>query len=609
MLDCSRMKIRGPRAFALAFTLLLTTVIVVTVTALLATAGRNLFTASQYHQRAIATQAAEAGLARAQAVLEADVGFQGRIQEELSHSGGSFELNITKGSPGPLQSLNNLESTVPRGLSSGELPAHSAFIVSRGTYRGHEVLLRAYVRRAEESLLLSLLASNRIGLNKNTSIRGIQDFISSAPAPAGVHSNRTKDGTAVSWRGPAAVDRLTTTGKITSSAKDDGSIDLVPRAAVTAQDILANQPRRGHLNYDIEEFVALHSSSPGPAFPSTGRVVLPAGTHYYRGNQEINGDLVLEEGARIYIDGDLTVNGSIAGMGTVAVTGFTALKGDTHLSTADGNYIALLSREGVSLTGFDGTAFLDELASSNAAVAQDWNIVKNSMREVKARVSLGHDGWVGEANDDEFDTNRYQLVMPGQGAHGLEQAMPAGPTGEFLARKFYEMRLFYHNAWHDIDNNPIHDHDTPGQRIAAAEAITTSYLSGKLRPDQGGIADAVSSQTIPYHDLPVLIQHSIGRVTTAIEAENLDKLGTAWFKGFVYSNGPVYVANEITVVGAIESQGLTGVPSRTFEGVAMEPGDIHLAERSDLIYVNELMKTDIALGRSGLLKVLFRFES
>lgn len=90
MLDCLGMKIRGSKAFALAFTLLLTTVVVVTVTALLATAGRKLFTASQYHQRAIATQAAEAGLARAQATLEANVRFQGRIKEELSHSGGSF---------------------------------------------------------------------------------------------------------------------------------------------------------------------------------------------------------------------------------------------------------------------------------------------------------------------------------------------------------------------------------------------------------------------------------------------------------------------------------------------------------------------------------------
>ena len=41
----------------------------------------------------------------------------------------------------------------------------------------------------------------------------------------------------------------------------------------------------------------------------------------------------------------------------------------------------------------------------------------------------------------------------------------------------------------------------------------------------------------------------------------------------------------------------------------MNAGDIYLAPRSDLIYVEDLMKTNLALGRSGLLKVLFRFES
>ncbi len=604
------MKIRGSKAFALAFTLLLTTVVVVTVTALLATAGRNLFTASQYHERAIASQAAEAGLARAQSTLESNVRFQGTIREELSHSGGSFELDITNGgTPDPLQSFNNLESSTPRMLPVGELPAHSAFLVSRGSYRGHEVVLKAYVKRAEESLILSLLASNRIDLKNRASIRGIQSFISNTPTSASVHSNRTKPGVAISWVGPNSGDTLTASGKLTASASDDASISLVPRSAATVEDTLANQPLRGHLNYDIEEFVSLHSSSPGPVLPLTGRVVLPPGNHYYSSDQVINGDLVLEDGARLYIEGNLSVNGSIGGMGTVAVTGFTALKGDTHLSTADGNYIALLSREGVALTGFDGTAFMDALASSDANAAQNWNIMKMGMTEMQGRVSLGVDGWVGEINDDQFDDARTSLASPNRSAQGLQQVMPSGPTGEFLAKKFYQMRVFYHNAWFDLDDNQVHPSSSDDEKLAVADLVTNSYLAGQLRPDQGGIADAVSSQDIPYADLPPKIQDTIGRVKTAIQAENLDKLGTAWFKGFVYSNGPIYVANEMTVVGAIESQGLRGVPSRNFGGVTMEAGDIHLAPRSDLIYVNELMKSNIALGRSGLLKILFRFES
>lgn len=602
------MKRRSFRAFALAFTLSLTLVVIVAMTALLATAGRSLFTASQYHQRAIAQLAAEAGLARAQAALEANTGFEGELKEELPHSGGRFAVDITKGAPVSGQSVNNLQSASSRDLAEGVLPAHAALIVSRGSCRGYEVTLKAYVRRADESFSLSLLASDRIDLRNRTSIRGVQSLTSSNPIPAGVHSNRTEPGVAIFWRGPNAGDTLTATGNLSTSAPDDGSISLIPAASATVNDTLTDQPRRPQLDTDIKEIVSLHTSSPGPVFPPTGLVTLPSGDHYYGGDQEIHGDLVLRDGAKIYVDGDLTVNGTISGRGTVVVTGFTALKGDSHLSTADGDYIALMSREGVALTGFDGTAFMDALASSDAAIAQNWSRVKTGFAGMQARVAMGHGGWVGDGNDTHFDNARYLLARPNQSAHGLEQVMPSGPTGKFLADKFYEMRLFYHNAWHDIDDQGIYSGLDRDGKLEVAEQVTESYLQGDLRPDQGGIADAVSSQEYSYADLPPRVQEAVGRVATAIQSENLDKLGTAWFKGFVYSNGPIYVANEMTVVGCLESQGLPGVPSRTFGTVSMDAGDIYLAPRSDLIYVGDLMKTDLALGRSGLLKVLFRFE-
>lgn len=422
------MKRRSLRAFALAFTLLLTLVVVVAVTALLATAGRSLFTAGRYHQRAIAHQAAEAGLARAQAALEADVGFQGTLKEDLLHSGGHFEVDITKGAPHSGQSVNNLESASSQNLAEGVLPAHAALIVSRGSCRGYEVTLKAYVRRADESFSLSLLASDRIDLRNRTSIRGIQSFTSNSSIPAGIHSNRTEPGVAISWQGPNPGDTLTASGNLSTSAPDDSSISLVPAASATVNETLTNQPRYPQMDTDIEEIVSLHTSNPGPALPSFGLVTLPPGDHYYSGDQEIHGDLVLRDGAKVYVDGDLIVNGSISGMGTVVVTGFTALKGDSHLSTADGDYVALMSREGVALTGFDGTMFVDALASTNTTAALSWSQLRAGLAGMQKQVALGYGGWVGEGNDGDYDAARALLAYPNQGAHGLEQIMPPGPT-------------------------------------------------------------------------------------------------------------------------------------------------------------------------------------
>jgi hypothetical protein len=614
------MKFRRDSAFALSLVLLFISVLVTCVVALLGTAGRGLFSAGGFTHRAAARQAAEAGLAKALSVLESDPSFQGSIEESLEHSGSAFEIKFVSANPGRRESYNNLESDTAFDMTEGLLPPHSAFVVAIGRCGTQEIALKALVKEAEETMSLSLLGSRRISLFNNVSVRGIESFTTNVERPSGVHSNLTDSGVSVSWTGPDPGDTLTASGVVSTSSDDPNSLSFLPASGVSVGGTAANAPVRPHFNIDIKEMVALRSSLPGPTFPGFGGMTLPPGDHYYSNDQVLMGDLVLEDGARIFVDGDLTINGSVRGVGSIAVTGFTALKGDAHVSTADGDYIALLSRGGVELTGFDGTAYLDALAGTDPVAAVHWPRVRQSFSGMQSEVDPGTDSWVGENVDEPFDDARGALGNPGGSAQLLAATLPNGPTPEFLKRKFEYMRLFYHDAWYTVDGAHVSDPASVDQTSSASKlqhglAVSQDYLAGGLRADRGGVADVVSSQDVgpgqtypSIGDLPLEIQESIQRVVAAVQVESVDKLGTSFFKGFIYTNGPLFVGNEVTVVGALESQGLGSVAGRTIGSVELEPGDIYLGPRSDLLYVADLFRSNLPLGRSGLLKSSFVVE-
>ena len=96
--------------------------------------------------------------------------------------------------------------------------------------------------------------------------------------------------------------------------------------------------------------------------------------------------------------------------------------------------------------------------------------------------------------------------------------MPAGATGAFLKRKFHYMRLFYHDAWHHI-HGPVVIPFPPDttEKLAHLDAITQSYLASSLQANQGGIADAITSQnSLEPFMLPTLerVRHAISPETS-----------------------------------------------------------------------------------------------
>lgn len=607
------MKPRLPRSgFALMVALLLTCVLLVAVVAMLGTSSRGLFSAGQYQRRVIAQQAAEAGLARAMSTLEQDLDFTGTLVEALPHAGAEFRLDIVSaGTVGPLQSVNNLTSDSPKSSPMGDIPARAALLVSRGTAAGTEVVLRALVQEADETMGLAMLASHRVQLHDDVMIRGLESFSTNVPMPAGLHSNYTGTGPAISWQASNPTHRLKASGDLSVSSAE---IDLDPPTQVEVAAVRTEQPQYQHLNIDIQEMVSLHSSSPAPPpFPTVGSLTLPAGTYYLAGDRTLNGDLILSDGAQLYLDGDLTVNGSITGVGTVAVTGFTSLKGDSHVSVPDGDYLAVLSRQGVSLTGFDGTAYLQGLADSDSVVGAQWPRLRDSLQGLQAVVALPPSHWAGEAGltdnpgaSSSFDTHRNAVGNASGAANLISQRLPSGATADFLRSKFYQMRLTYHMAWHTIEDNVAFT-GGPVARRAYINSILDAWLDGIEQPNQGSPADALTSQSLHFSGLTPQEQAGVHRIKAQIELEDLDKPGAAYFKGLVYTNGPLYVGHELTVVGALEAQGLADVPARTIDGVTLEAGDVYLAPKSDLVYVRELLRSELPLGRSGTLKVVFSY--
>lgn len=590
-------------------------VLLVAIVAMLAVAHRNLFSSRRYYQRVVAQQAAEAGLARAMSRLEENLSFTGTLEESLPHAGSSFRLEVVSGgSPGPLQSVNNLNSSSPIACPLGPLPAHSALLISQGSSGGTQVILKALVQEADETMALSLLASNRIALFDDISVRGLRSFLTDQTVPAGLHSNYSGEETAVRWTGSGSGHRLRASGDISASAP---LVSLLPASGVEVAAVRTEQPRRPHLNIDIRDMVARNAASPPPpSFPSVGNVVLPAGKYYLSGDRTLNGDLLLSQGAELYVDGDLTINGSVSGVGTLAVSGFTSLKGSSHVSAPEGQYLALLSRRGVALTGFDGTAYLRDLAAGNAVVAAQLPRYQSAVEGMQSVAAQPPDLWAVEAASagsfslsELFDQHRAALGDRFGAASLISEQLPSGNTADFLRKRFLHLRTMYHAAWADIHDVAAFPYlsSTEAQRRAYINQVSQAWMSGIEQPDEGGPGDAATSINVPYHELTPTEHDAVERVRTQVRLEESERPGMAYFKGLVYTNGPLYVGNELTVVGALEAQGVPGVASRSFGDVTLEPGDVHLAPDSDLIYVEELLRSDLPLGRSGILKIVFSF--
>jgi len=127
-------------------------------------------------------------------------------------------------------------------------------------------------------------------------------------------------------------------------------------------------------NVNIKREISLKSS----AAPFDAGNLNPSNQDYYAGSsREITGDIVLDN-ARLYIQGDLTVHGSIKGTGAVYVSGDTTLSGDAEV-VANEDGVVIFSHGNVQLKGFSATEWMNSVTGNSP----EWQKTKLKMKELR----------------------------------------------------------------------------------------------------------------------------------------------------------------------------------------------------------------------------------
>jgi hypothetical protein len=257
----------------------------------------------------------------------------------------------------------------------------------------------------------------------------------------------------------------------------------------------------------------------------------------------------------------------------------------------------------VILRGFDGTAALDTLASldpPNGATpmgqetSELWSGVKFSMQEVQTVMAMPRDQWVGDGTPEQvrFDNARGLLgndagwTVPGYNntvVADLRARLPAGATGDFLRDRLDAVSKLYRNVSADEAGTNI------GWSAAGNEAILTAYKNGTYDGTMGGLMDA--AQTVDWAIITanpdyVSVLDQTVQMTNQLD---YDRMGTAFFKGMIYSNGAIYAANEVNIVGAAMTSAKSG-PNVVIDGITLRPGDIYLNNNTRITYVKDMFQ-------------------
>lgn len=611
------------QGIALVTVLLMSGILMMMVAALFASVRGGLFNARTASNQEACLNVAEAGLADAMTELEADNSWTaGFTQKSTVWGSGEYTVQFYTGTgmPGLDDSVNNLESGSVRPSPLGNVPPYSALIVSVGSVRGASRRVEALVRGGGADIVAPLVSSGRLDFRGGLKVDGIESLQSNVPIDVEVHSNKTGPGTLLTWQKLLATDKAVVTGKVSSSGSDAAAIVFNPNVAPDCQvsSFETDAPQKAVPSFDIASAVAARAGSPGPPIPAAGPLILPAGDYYYAG-ASIQGDLILEDNARVFVEGDLAVNGTITGKGAVLVTGSTDLRGGATVEANDSDFVALMSRGSVSLRGFDGTSFLASLASGDPPnpatppgqeTSELWTGLQDGMKELNTIVATyPPDQYVGDGVPQQarFDNARGTVGMaggwtmpgyPDDSAGKLRDRMPAGPTGDFLRQKLDGMSKMYRAVWMDGNGNMV-----TGWSPTDCQAIIDKFLNGTLTDSDGALWDAVT--TLGYDPANATNVQVLNQQLQLTLRTDYDRMGESYFKGLVYSNGAIYAGHEVTILGALYTDDDHSQSPVVLDGIPLQPGDQYLGNGTRLTYVRDMFQDGIpSLGAAGALGVV-----
>ncbi|MBS2040921.1 hypothetical protein JST97_38400 [bacterium] len=501
---------------------------------------------------------AEAGLAKVQQKLTEQANWIGGFDHEsIPGSNGTFTVHFASGSPGALDSVNNMLSSVaangPRG--AGTVPPYTSDVTVVGRCHGKSYQLEALVsRRLEDTAAVAIAGTGRIFMKGNVNVSGIRALDSGDELPTGIHSNSLAPGTSVSWTG-APGEKLEITGDLTASSTDANAILLT---GIHAQrDIKTAQPPVEFPRVDIKERVKNNNSHPPASFTPLATSNLGAGQFYQSTDTTVSGDIVLHD-TTLYIQGDLNVNGSISGTGSVFVTGKTTLRGDSHVKTSNAEGVALYSHDSVALLGFDGGAYMRQFCLDNPQAGIYLTQIQSELDRVRA---LGHPLEL----DDNFRHvfHQVRLALGYEDGEDDKKLMKKlrneiadnpiqGPTSEWVIKKLNNLKMFFDDA----------------ADVGGDDGARASFLNDQMpRGFAEVLSDGGSVNRAFYNSHREEIWHLMDEL-------NFDKMGTSYFQGVIQTHGSFYAANEVTILGSISAQGDSALGTSVQNGQVLGPGDI-----------------------------------
>lgn len=615
------MRIGAKRGVALITTLLFVAVLVAMVSALFLVVRTKLFQSQGYENQTAALYLAELGVADAMSQLEADPTWTAGFSNK-SYPGVTGRYSVTFNTGGPpydkMQSVNNIDGLHdetyrgPQSLLPGQ-----CMLVATATVGQSTRTVEAIVDMGGGLMPLDgpLVVDGRVVMDGKVNVDGVKSLYQKPRIPVNIQCNLSDAASNLVVVDDSQSPFISGTVTIVSSAA--GSVNLGSYSPAGGPPVLGSPPKTvppidivtkvssksGAAAVPLATPVQLTVSGPGSpiaAFADATVLDHTAGPDFYSGTSLTVGDLKLN-GAALYVNGDLTVNGGIEGTGSVWVTGNTTFRGTSTITTATPDKVALYSKGNVELTGFDGTALLNQYGVTDPRIAASVATIGTARADIMARLpALNAVSDLGDGNGLDLDIN---FNRPGgQAWLGSGYGSSVQPAMGSAAN------LVYTDP--GISSGGRHKDAVPGSRLLFGRAQTPErdflirrfYQLYELNYggvgggwiDNFGVAEAKAGRL----GLGSVDGVNDGRYLPGIELvrrfyENfsLNYIGSSYFQGQIYTNGYFHSVNDVTIVGAI----VTDVDPSARAGANItdsipDPGDVVLENGSRLLFVEDFFK-------------------
>jgi hypothetical protein len=335
----------------------------------------GLFQSSFYRDGVRASQAAKGGVNHLTDLLSDQHDFTDDVLVDL----GDSRYLVTFDESEEHYSVNNLNNSEPALIPNSlghEIAPHTADLMVVGTSGYRKLVVHVVLQRALGQGR-GVAANGRVVLSGNVRVDGVKSLFpppgksKPEPAPGGILSKYRSTGPsdpAISW------DEL---GGSTFSLSELSRLETAPAEtggqglSDNLQTLFPDQSvRHGAADSipDIDVSALVTQGMSAAALEPSGSFL--QGYVYLNEERSVGHDLTVNgsislSGGTLYVDGDLTVNGDIEGVGTIYASGDIEIRGGSALVETDRDSgAAILAGGNVNMIGLDASGYLRALSQA-----------------------------------------------------------------------------------------------------------------------------------------------------------------------------------------------------------------------------------------------------